>query len=58
MSDTERRREAGERAERLDSRRGAFSRWMERQGYPEEKRERELRQLDEIVREFRRKSER
>lgn len=52
------RREARERAERLDSRRGAFNRWMERQGKSEEERERELRQLDDAVEGLRREADR
>jgi len=56
--DAERRHEARERAERLDSRRGQFNRWMEQQGKSEEERERGLRQLDDVVEGLRREADR
>jgi len=57
-TEQQRRREAGERAERLDDRRGQFARWMKQRGMPEEERDRNLRQLDRVVEGMRREAER
>lgn len=57
-SERERRREARDRAERLDSRRGQFTRWMRNQGMSEEQRDQALRDLDHVVDNLRQEGDR